>query len=486
MKNRIKNWLLFLIAVTTLSTAIAVVVPSLWRTHPDPKKTSLNIPSWAPMVKKIQPAVVVINTEAVIEQDPYDYNLPGPFRYLFPPSPERQKGQGSGFIINEDGLILTNQHVIEGAQMIKVRVGLSAVEYDAKVLGADEALDVALLKIILPKDEKNKKWPFLYLGDSDKMELGAPVMAVSSPYGLDQSVTPGWLVHDRRKGLRPSGRDIFPELFQFFMGIGPGSSGSPIVNDSGEVIAISESVMAAGPAIAFGVPINFVKNAIPQLEKGSFEKAYLGIEPQDLTPEAAKALGLNPQTRGAIVVQVYPDTPAEKAGLKAMDVILEMDGKAVPHGFNLRFQTAYSEIGKEVIFKVYRKGVGFKDIKARLERRPSATSASSKSLPPEVAPGKNIILEKLGMALSDLSKDKKKRLGLKSGQGGAEIISIVRNTPAHLSGLLPGDIILRVGDKNIDSAEEVRKTVDKASSQSSLLLITRRGDFERFVYLVKP
>lgn len=311
-------------------------------------------------------------------------------------------------------------------------------------------------------------------------------MAVSSPYGLDQSVTPGWLVHDRRKGLRPSGRDIFPELFQFFMGIGPGSSGSPIVNDSGEVIAISESVMAAGPAIAFGVPINFAKNAIPQLEKGSVEKAYLGIEPQDLTPEAAKALGLDPQTRGAIVVQVYPDTPAQKAGLKAMDVILEIDGKPVPHGFNLRFQTAYSEIGKEVTFKVYRKGTGFKNIKARLEKRPTAETASSKNLPLEVAPGKNVVLEKLGMTLSDLSKDTKKRLGLNPDQGGAEILSIIRNTPAHLSGLLPGDIILRVGDKSIASAQDLKKIVDKAHSQSSLLLITRRGNFERFVYLVKP
>ncbi len=220
MKNQIKSTkfsVAILLAIIFSSTAILLVAPRLWReiTEMQAQKLSLKIPSWAPLVERAQPAVVVITTEAVIEQPPLEFpGLPGPFRFFMPMPPEKQRGQGSGFIINEDGYIVTNQHVIDGAQKIKVTVGLNPREYTAEVIGADEPLDIALLKIKTEENEEKVKWPFLPLGDSDKLRLGDPVMALGSPLGLVQSVNVGIVSHKHRGGIKPSGRDLFVELIQ--------------------------------------------------------------------------------------------------------------------------------------------------------------------------------------------------------------------------------------------------------------------------------
>jgi serine protease Do len=457
----------------------------LWRSDPDAQKHSLNIPSWAPLVRKIQPAVVVITTEAMVEQPPYEYNMPGPFRYLFPQPPQHQRGMGSGFIINEQGYVLTNQHVVEGAQKIKVRVGLSTIEYDATVLGADDSIDVALLKITPPANEKDKKWPFLFLGDSDKMELGSPVMAVGHPFGLEQSCTPGWLVHNHRE-INPSGRAIFPGVFQFHLGIGQGSSGGPVVNDAGEVIAISESVMNNGGSVAFGIPIKVAKAAIPQLQKGGVEKSYLGVEPRDLNPQTAQALGLDPQTRGAMIMQVFPNTPAHKAGIRAMDVILEVEGKPLMGGFDLRYQAAFADIGSEITLKIYRKGEGYKTIKVKMEKRPTIESLTNPTSSTGSSTSNHVTIDSVGVVVADTDAASRQSLGISDAHPGAKVVSVVRNSPAHLGDLQPGDIILRVGNKSVDKAKMLKDYIDKVKSGSSVLLITRRGPYERFVYLNKP
>ncbi|HXW60555.1 MAG TPA: trypsin-like peptidase domain-containing protein, partial [Myxococcota bacterium] len=367
---------LFLCLFSSSAFLLLPQMKILWREISDAqaKKQSLKIPSWAPMVERAQPAVLVITTEAVVEQPVMEF--PG-LPFLIPMPPERQQGKGSGFIINQDGYFITNEHVIQGAQKIKVRVGLNRKEYNAKIIGSDEALDLALgqIEYVDPADPTKKiVWPYLPMGNSDELKLGEAVMALGNPLGLDQSVNVGIVSQKHRSGIKPNGRDLFIELIQLQMPINPGNSGGPVVDDSGRVVAVSESIMASGNAIAFGVPINIVKEMLPFLEKGGIEKTYLGIETLDLSPELAKKLGLPEDQQGVVVAQVHPNTPAKKAGLEVMDVILEVDGVQIPDFYKLRRMAAYKGVGQTINLKIYRQGRGNMDVKVKLEKRPGQTT----------------------------------------------------------------------------------------------------------------
>lgn len=488
MKNQLTKKITFLVilgAVLASSIAYLVVAPTLWReiSASDAQKQSLKIPSWAPLVERAQPAVVVITTEAVVEQPPMEIpGVRGPFRFFMPVPPETMKGQGSGFIINEDGYIITNQHVIDGAQKIKVMVGLNPREYDADIIGADEPLDIALLKI--RTDEKEKvKWPFLPLGDSDKLRLGDPVLALGSPLGLVQSVNDGIVSHKHRSNIRPSGRMLIVELIQLQIPINPGNSGGPVLDDSGRVIGVSESIMASGQAIAFCLPINIIKSMIPQLlSKGQIERAFLGVEPTDLTPGFAKELGLNQNEKGAVLVQIMPNTPAEKAGLRPMDVILEIDGQKITDAFNLRQQTAYKEIGKSVTVKLFRKGVGIKVIPVKLEKRPGETTQVTR---PEEEKANTVTLESVGLEVINTPEQILKELGLSSASPGAQIVAVVRRSSGEFAALLPGDVVTKVDGTSIVSAKQLQEIVKKAPKGKTFMMLTRRGNAERFVPLEK-
>lgn len=465
------------------SSAFLLLMPNLWRelSEKDAQKQTLNIPSWAPLVEKSQPAVVVITTEALVEQPSLEFpGLPGPFRFFMPP--EKQRGQGSGFIINEEGYIITNQHVIDGAQKIRVTVGLKPREYDAEVIGSDEALDIALIKLKTDDHEKIK-WPFLPLGDSDKLRLGDPVMALGSPLGLVQSVNTGIVSQKHRGGIRPSGRDLYVELIQMQMPINPGNSGGPVFDVSGRVVGVSESILASGQAIAFCVPINIIKTMIPQLLKhGQIDKAFLGVEPTDLTPQYAKALGLSENEKGAVVVQVMPNTPAEKAGIKAMDVILEIDDQKVADSFNLRQHTAYKGIGQIVKLKLFRKGEGFKNLTVKLEKKTGPTAQFTK---PSKDAQATITIESVGLEISDTSKQVRKELKLSEKSPGALIVGVLKRSSAEFASLQPGDVITEVNGVQIKSADELKKIIDSAKKDSTLMMLTRRANAKRFVPLEK-
>lgn len=489
MKNqshrRISFWTLLVVGLFSSTAVFLAVIPSLWReiTEAQAQKQSLKIPSWAPLVERAQPAVVVIRTEAVVEQAPVEVpGLPGPFRFFIPTPPERQRGQGSGFIINEDGYIITNQHVIDGAQKIKVTVGLNPREYDATIIGADELLDIALLKI--KADEKEKvKWPFLPLGDSDKLRLGDNVMALGSPLGLVQSVNVGIVSHKHRGGIRPSGRDLYTELIQLQIPINPGNSGGPVLDDAGRVVGVSESILASGQAIAFCLPINIIKAMIPQLlSTGQIERAFLGVDPTDLTPQFAKELGLSQNEKGAVLVQVLPNTPAEKAGLKAGDVVLEIDGQKVNDAFNLRQQAAYKGIGQVVKLKVYRKGVGAKLFNVKMERRPGATTQIVK---PDLEKIAAVSIESVGLEVADTSEQLRQELGLPATNAGAQIIRVARGSSADFAALQQNDVITKVDGIPIMSASQLKNLIDNAEREKTFMMMTRRGLAERFVPLEK-
>jgi serine protease Do len=472
-----------LLIILASSTAFLVIAPKLWNelSLAQAQKQSLRIPSWAPLVERSQNAVVVITTEAMIEHPPLEFpGLPGPFRFFMPIPPERQRGQGSGFIINKDGYVITNQHVIDGAQTIKIAVGLR--EYQAEVIGADKPLDIALLKI--KADEKEKIiWPYLPLGDSDKMRLGDPVLALGSPLGLVQSVNVGIISHKHREGLRPSGRDLFVELMQLAMPGNPGYSGGPVLNDSGEVIGVIESILASGQAITFCLPINMIKAMIPQLlSKGQIDRAYLGVEPDNLTPPQAEALGLPLYEKGAVILKVIADTPAKRAGLRPMDVILEIDGQKVMNGHNLRNLTAYKPIGQPVKLKIHREGVGTIFITVKLEKRPEDPSEIIKPDRQKVA---ITTIDSVGLEVSDTPEAVQKELMLQKTNPGAQVVGISPGSSASFADLQPGDVITIVDRVPITSAKHLKTLIDKVERKKTLLLLTRRGNDERFVALEK-
>lgn len=404
---------------------------------------------------------MVIKTEAEVEQQALEFrNLPGPFKFYLPMPPEKQQGQGSGFIINEYGHVITNHHVIEGAQKIIVTVGLEAREYKAKIIGFDEPLDIALLQ--LENTDKEKiKWPYLPLGDSNIAELGDPVLGLGSPLGLIQSVNEGIISGKFRGGIRPSGRDLFAEVIQLQMPINPGNSGGPIIDRFGRVVAVAESIMSPvhGQAIAFGLPINTIKEILPQLlAHGQVERAFLGVaDPADLTPDLAKQLGLSPNEKGAVITQIIPNTPAEHAGLKAGDVILEIDGQKVVDAFNLRKQTAYKGVGKVVNIKVFREGEGYKTIKAKLEKRPG-DSAQMLRLEKDSSV---VNIDSIGLMVKDTLEQTRLRRGLPSSNPGAEVVNFQpKNKKNLLSQLTPGDIITSVGNIKITSAKQLKEIID--------------------------
>jgi serine protease Do len=486
MKNRILTKVILATLFCTLisSTAYLLFSKNIWReiSESQAQKQSLQMPSWAPLVEKAQPAIVVIRTEAVVEQPNLELpGLPGPFRYFIPLPPEHQQGQGSGFIINEDGYMLTNEHVIAHAQKIKVTVGHNPQEFEAEVIGADKFLDIALLKI---KTKEKIKWSYLPLGDSDKIKPGQRFVTVGSPLGLNQSVIEGILSAIRRGDIRPNGRDLFVELIQFGMAMNPGNSGGPILNDSGEVVAICEAIMASGQNISFGLPININKEILPQLlATGRVIRAYLGVEPGDLTPQYSRELGLSPNQRGAIVKQVFANTPAEKAGLKPMDVILEIEGKDVPDAFNLRQQTAYKGIGNTINLKIFRKGDGIKTIKAKLEERPGETSQIISK--PNRETISSIVIESVGLEVTDTAESVRAELGLSPAHSGAQVVSVRPGSGAAFAALMPGDVITKVDKFPIKSAKHLKNIIDRAEKEKTFMMLIRRGPAERFVPLEK-
>lgn len=484
--NRISLRIFFIISLFSSSAYLALpFIKNLWReiTEAQAKKQSLNIPSWAPLVERAQPAVLVITTEAMVEQPMMEF--PG-LPFYVPMPPERQQGKGSGFIINEDGYFITNEHVIHGAQKIKVRVGLSRREYSAKIIGADEALDLALgqIEYVDPADPKKKiKWPFLPMGDSDMLKLGEGVMALGNPLGLDQSVNVGIVSQKHRGGIKPNGRDLFVELIQLQMPINPGNSGGPVLDDAGRVVAVSESIMAAGNAIAFGVPINIVKEMVPFLEKGGIEKSYLGIEPMDLNPDLAKKLGLTEDDEGAVIAQVHPNTPAKKAGLEVMDVVLEVDGVKISDSFKLREKTAYKGIGQVISLKVHRQGRGILEIKVKLEKRPGQRTAFSR---PQNEKSRTVTVDSMGLELGETSEQLRKELSLNAKNHGAQVVGVAPRSLAETADISPGDVIIKVDKTFINSAEQLKDTFEKSPAGSTLLILLWRGHDMRFVHVKIP
>ncbi len=417
-------------------------------------------PPFVELAEKLKPGVVNISTTKIIRTaSPF---FPGPmdpffkqfFERFFGPIPKefKEKSLGSGFVISKDGYILTNNHVIEKASDIRVKT-FSGNVYKAKVVGKDPKLDVALLKITPKKDLTP-----LPLGDSSKLRVGEWVMAIGNPFGLSETVTVGIV---SAKG-RIIGMGPYDNFIQTDAAINPGNSGGPLINMAGEVVGINTAIVKGGQGIGFAIPIDMVKSILPQLkEKGKVVRGWLGVYVQEVTPELAKAFGLE-KPEGALVSDVVKGSPADKAGIKSGDIIVEFDGKPVKAMHDLPRIVAATPPGKVVKVKVLRKGkkkvftVKIAELKEESlsEVRPSAAKT-------------------LGMEVQNITPEIKEQLGLRTSNG-VIVTHVEPGSPADDAGLLKGDIIIEANRKRVKNVDDFNRIFEESRRHKRILLLVKR------------
>ncbi|HOU52365.1 MAG TPA: DegQ family serine endoprotease [Myxococcota bacterium] len=438
--------------------------------------------SFAPLVKRLKPAVVNISTTTEVQgrrflrrgpsgSSPFELGPEDLFRRFFGDrfemSPQRRSSLGSGFIINADGYILTNNHVVDGATEIRVRLTDPERELTARVVGKDERYDLALIKV----DTKDPL-PVVPLGDSDALEVGDWVIAIGSPFGLSHTVTAGIVsAKDRVIGAGP-----FDDFIQTDASINPGNSGGPLFDSAGNVVGINTAIHAAAQGIGFAVPVNMAKKFVRDvLEKGRVARGWLGVGIQELTPNLARSLGI-PESQGVLVSQVFPGSPAEKAGLQRGDVILSVDGRPTDDPTTLTRTIGLAEPGREITLQVRRNGKD-RTLRATIAERSEDGSPSEKGEGPEVG--------SLGLDLAPLTDREAARLDLPKGQG-LKVRDVDEEGPAAGTGIRPGDILLEMNRQPVGSLEDVQQVLSRASSGDQVLLLVLRGHNYFYVVIQKP
>jgi serine protease Do len=433
------------------------------------------LPDFASLAKKLGPAVVNISTTQVrrtAEPAPAPFGDGDPFgqfweRFFgreFPRGPQRQSGLGSGFVIDRDGTILTNYHVVDGAQKIVVKLS-DGRSFDAKVLGKDQKTDIAIIKIDTGQD-----LPAATLGDSDRLEVGEWVMAIGNPFGLDHTVTSGIV---SAKG-RHIGAGPYEDFIQTDASINPGNSGGPLINLRGEVVGINTAIFSQSGGnigIGFAIPTNLVKELLPNLkDNGKVVRGYLGVTIQKITPEIAESLGMK-QSSGALVADVAKAGPAERAGIKTGDVIVKFNGKEIKDSGELPLLAARTAPGKQAQLKILRNG---KELTLPLtvgEFREREVVAAAEN-------------GGLGLAVQPVTASMAAELGLERAEG-LVITSIKPGSPAEEAGLQRGDVIAEINRRPVRNLSDYNRAVEKIEKGKSLLFLVRRGEGSLFLAL-KP
>ena len=444
-------------------------------------RTSAGLPDFVNLAKKVKPLVVNISTTQVSEGrgSPQEFGSPfgggeeDPFndfwRRFFgnpqPRGPQRQRSLGSGFIIDGDGSILTNNHVVENASKIVVKLS-NDQEYEAKVIGRDQKTDIAIIKI-----NATTSLPVAGLGDSDQLEVGEWVVAIGNPFGLDSTVTSGIV---SAKG-RHIGQGPYDNFIQTDASINPGNSGGPLINLRGEVIGINTAIFSrtgGNIGIGFAIPINLVKELLPQLRgKGKVTRGYLGVLIQKVTPEIGESLGME-KSYGALVANVSKDGPADKAGVKVGDVIVEFDGKEVKDSGDLPIIVARTPVDKKVRMKILR------------DKKEIALSVAVGELKEEEVVAAVPEKGELGLTVQRLTPQMAESLGLEKSEG-VVITSVEAGSAGDEAGIRRGDIILEVDRKAVRNVDEYKKAVAGSRKGRGVLFLVRRGDSTIFLAL-KP
>jgi serine protease Do len=423
------------------------------------------------VAKKVQPAVVNVTTEKTITMRPWerfgdDFFKGSPFEdffkgFGFQPREkgreyrQKQRSGGSGVIVDKEGYILTNNHVIEGADKVKIKLN-DGREFTAMVKGKDPRTDLAVLYI------KAKDLPVAALGDSDKLEVGEWAIAIGSPFGLEHTVTVGVISAKGRSGL---GTGTYEDFIQTDASINPGNSGGPLINIDGEVVGINAMIIQPGTGIGFAIPINMAKQILNDLIKeGKVVRPWLGISAQDLTPEMVEHFKVK-EKEGVLVGQVYPGTGAEKAGLLSGDIIKSVDEKAVKNVTELVKEIQKKKVGQKVKLSLIRDGKA-------MTIEVTTTSMPEKS---EVSREKEEE-EKLGARVQELTPQLALRYGITGVKRGVLVLGVEDGSLADDIGLQEGDVILEINRKKIETMKDFEKAVRDANFEKGILFhIHRKG-----------
>ena len=412
--------------------------------------------SFADLAEKVSPAVVNIRTEA---DAPLMRGRPmHPFDEFFRTPPRRGGGVGSGFVLNDDGYIVTNEHVVRKATSVEVEFS-NGEKFEATVVGADRKTDIALLRVMGAKDLTT-----IALGDSDAVRPGEWVVAIGNPFELDHTVTAG-IVSAKHRSLHGA----YDDFIQTDAAINPGSSGGPLVNLKGEVIGINTAIREGANTVGFTIPINMAKQILPQLyASGVVQRGWLGVVIQSLTPELAETFGLD-ERDGALVNDVAPDGPAQRSGLRRGDVIVEFNGERIEEMNELPRVVANTRVGSEVDVIVVRKG-SRKTIEVTLGEMPGDDHFVPASAPSRSQLG--------GLRLQPLTNELADRLGADSSEG-VLITEVDPGTAAEDAGLRRGDIILEVNQQPVLTPADVHEHA--GDDESVLMLVKRRDGTQYFV-----
>ncbi|MBI2607010.1 MAG: trypsin-like peptidase domain-containing protein [Deltaproteobacteria bacterium] len=387
---------------------------------------------------------------------------------------QRAMSLGSGFVIESTptgGLILTNNHVVEGADEIKIKFteALEEKESDAEVIGSDPDLDIALIQV-----KTKRKLQAVALGDSDKLEVGEWIAAVGNPFGHGHSISHG-IVSAKERAL-PGG---FGKYLQVDAPINPGNSGGPLVNVAGEVVGINNAIDARGPGIGFAIPINQVKAVLPQLKtKGKVERGYIGVNVDELRPDLAKSLKLDEGLRAPIVTHVVPGQPADKAKLQAYDVITEVAGKPVRTPGDLVSSITNIPVGEKAKIKVFRSGKEM-ELSVTVARRPDFRGERPRKADKKRPKGARV---GTGMTIETIDDDVARELGLPENFEGIVVSQVAPDGPANRAGLGRGDVILEVDRKPVKTEADFYKIVTQ--KKTYLLRVRKQDETGREVFVV--
>jgi serine protease Do len=427
---------------------------------------AIELPSLTGLAKKLKPTVVNIRTTKLVRSpldeffrgfgDAPDFFGDEFFKRFFgdrQPREFKQKSLGSGFIIDKAGHILTNNHVIEKAEEIKVKLS-NQKEYDAEVIGTDPKTDLALIKIKAADD-----LPVVHMGDSDTLEVGEWVVAIGNPFGLEQTVTTGII---SAKG-RVIGAGPYDDFLQTDASINPGNSGGPLFNLKGEVVGINTAIVAGGQGIGFAIPVNIANRLLPQLKKGRVVYGYLGVYIQDLTPELADSFGLQ-ETQGVLISDVIPDSPAEKGKIEKGDVVLEYNGQQVEDRFQFTKMVGNTPVGKKTKILVLR-DKKHKTLWVSIGEIPEKQQVAATTPKPEET-------DRWGFTAQDITSAIADQLGLPDNTG-VVITAVEPNSPAQEEGLQRGDVIIEVEHNQIKDMADFRKYIELHQKKKTLLLTVR-------------
>jgi len=424
------------------------------------------------VAKKAIPAVVSIKVEKSLKMDSQRYHQSPQgndlYEYFFgprfrQPSPRQRKqvGQGSGFIISEDGYILSNNHVVGDADKITVTLNDSR-QFDAKLIGADPSTDVAVIKI------EGKSLTFIELGDSEALEIGEWAIAVGNPFGLNASVTVGVVSAKGRSALGITGSGGYEDFIQTDAAINPGNSGGPLLNIDGKAIGLNTAIFSQSGGymgIGFAIPINMARNVKDQLVKhGKVERGFIGIamDQNEITPDLAKLFGLK-ENHGVIITDVVPGSPAEGADLKADDVILQLNGKKVKNFLTFRNSIAMLKPGTKIKLKIFRDG----------KEKNITMKIGSKDLEKELLNVSSPFAKEFGVVVEEITEESAEKLDVNVGDG-VVVSEVVKGSSAEQKGLKKGMVIISVNRLQVGSViqfNEAFERIKNKDAKSAWLLI---------------